>query len=154
RRDSRDCSGYTKAYRSALEAGTTRGRCPIASRCSARRSSTSRPEAMRNCGRSSRTPWPTRSRTTSGSATIACARSTPIEVMTEARDGRFLSMALEEAVECLAHGDVPVGCVVVRGDQVIGRAGNQRELRNDPTAHAEIVALRQAADAVGSWRLE
>lgn len=63
-------------------------------------------------------------------------------------------MALEEAVECLEHGDVPVGCVVVRGDQVIGRAGNQRELRNDPTAHAEIVALRQAADAVGSWRLE
>jgi tRNA(adenine34) deaminase len=74
--------------------------------------------------------------------------------MTGERDERFMSMALEEAVTCAAHGDVPVGCVVVRGDDVIGWAGNQRELLNDPTAHAEIVALRQASDAAGSWRLE
>jgi tRNA(adenine34) deaminase len=74
--------------------------------------------------------------------------------MTDARDERFMSMALEEAVACAAHGDVPIGCVVVRGDDVLGGAGNQREWLNDPTAHAEIVALRQAAGEVGSWRLD
>jgi tRNA(adenine34) deaminase len=74
--------------------------------------------------------------------------------MTDERDERFMSMALEEAVESALHGDVPIGCVVVRGDELLGAAGNQRELLNDPTAHAEIVALRQAADEVGSWRLE
>ncbi|MDP9331096.1 MAG: tRNA adenosine(34) deaminase TadA [Actinomycetota bacterium] len=74
--------------------------------------------------------------------------------MTDPRDERFMSMALEEAVACVAHGDVPIGCVVVRGDELLGGAGNERELLNDPTAHAEIVALRQAAEEVGSWRLE
>jgi tRNA(adenine34) deaminase len=55
---------------------------------------------------------------------------------------------------CLEHGDVPIGCVVVRGEELLGAAGNERELRGDPTAHAEVLALRAAAEAVGSWRLE
>jgi tRNA(adenine34) deaminase len=67
---------------------------------------------------------------------------------------RFMSIALEEAGACLDHDDVPVGCVVVRDDQVVARAGNERELRNDPTAHAEMVAIRAAAAEAGSWRLD
>ncbi|MFM7263745.1 MAG: tRNA adenosine(34) deaminase TadA [Acidimicrobiales bacterium] len=65
-----------------------------------------------------------------------------------------MRIALEEARAALAHGDVPVGAVVVRGDEVIARRHNERELTNDPTAHAEVLALRDAAAAVGSWRLE
>ena len=74
--------------------------------------------------------------------------------MVAAEDERFMSEALAEARLCAAHGDVPVGCVVVRGAEVLARAGNERELRRDPTAHAETVALRQAALATGSWRLD
>ena len=62
--------------------------------------------------------------------------------------------ALALARECATHDDVPIGCVVVAGDVEIGAAGNERELRQDPTAHAEILAIRQAAASVGRWRLE
>ena len=62
--------------------------------------------------------------------------------------------ALELASRCAEHGDVPIGAVVVRDDQVIGAAGNERELRGDPTAHAEILAVRHAAAAAESWRLD
>lgn len=62
--------------------------------------------------------------------------------------------ALEDAETAAEGGDVPVGAVVARGDEILGRAGNAREREQDPTAHAEIVALRQAANAVGSWHLE
>jgi len=65
-----------------------------------------------------------------------------------------MRIALEEARAALAHGDVPVGAVVLRGDEVIARRHNERELTNDPTAHAEVLALRDAAAALGSWRLE
>jgi len=65
-----------------------------------------------------------------------------------------MDLALAEARRCLEWGDVPVGAVVVRGDAVIGSAGNERERTQDPTAHAEIVALRRAALAVGTWRLD
>ena len=65
-----------------------------------------------------------------------------------------MRLALEEARAAGAEGDVPVGAVVARGDEVVGRAGNAREREQDPTAHAEILALRQAARAVGSWHLE
>jgi tRNA(adenine34) deaminase len=64
-----------------------------------------------------------------------------------------MSLALEEARACVSWGDVPIGAVVARGDEVLGRAGNQRERLHDPTAHAEILALRQAGGAAGSWRL-
>jgi tRNA(adenine34) deaminase len=69
-------------------------------------------------------------------------------------DERLMRLALEEARAAGGEGDVPVGAVVARGDEVVARAGNAREREQDPTAHAEILALRQAAGAVGSWHLE
>ena len=71
-----------------------------------------------------------------------------------ARDERMMAMALAEARRCVAWGDVPVGAVVAREGEVLAAAGNQREHLQDPTAHAEIVAIRAAAAATGSWRLE
>lgn len=68
-------------------------------------------------------------------------------------DEELMRVALEEAQLSLEHDDVPIGAVVARGSEIIARAHNQRELRNDPTAHAEILALRAAADASASWRL-
>jgi tRNA(adenine34) deaminase len=66
-----------------------------------------------------------------------------------------MGVALEEAAMAAAHGDVPVGCVVVVGGQVVARRHNERELAGDPTAHAEVLALRDAAAAVGDgWRLD
>ena len=65
-----------------------------------------------------------------------------------------MRLALVEARAAGAEGDVPVGAVVARNDEVVARAGNAREREQDPTAHAEILALRQAAGAVGSWHLE
>jgi tRNA(adenine34) deaminase len=68
-------------------------------------------------------------------------------------DARFMREALAEAARADAHGDTPVGAVVVHRGTVIGRAHNERELREDPTAHAETLALREAATALGSWRV-
>lgn len=62
--------------------------------------------------------------------------------------------ALELASRCAEHGDVPIGAVVVREDGEVAAAGNERELRGDPTAHAEILAMRRAAAAAESWRLD
>ena len=64
-----------------------------------------------------------------------------------------MRLALSEAVDAGRHGDVPIGCVVVRDGEVLGSAGNEREKRSDPTAHAEILALREAALSLGGWRL-
>ena len=69
------------------------------------------------------------------------------------RDEYFMRLAIREAERALEHEDVPIGAVVVREGEVIGAAHNERELRQDPTAHAEILALREAAAAVGSWRV-
>ncbi|MBI5088893.1 MAG: nucleoside deaminase, partial [Actinobacteria bacterium] len=69
-------------------------------------------------------------------------------------DGRAMQQALVEARAAVAHGDVPVGAVVVRDGQVIAAAHNERELSGDPTAHAELLALRRAASVVGNWRLD
>lgn len=68
-------------------------------------------------------------------------------------DESFMALALAEAERAEAHGDVPVGAVVVVNGEVIGRGHNERERRKDPTAHAEIVALREAAAHLGSWRV-
>ena len=68
-------------------------------------------------------------------------------------DREAMALAVDEARRAGAAGDVPVGAVVVAGGRVVGAAGNQREAAGDPTAHAEILALRQAAIALGSWRL-
>jgi tRNA(adenine34) deaminase len=65
-----------------------------------------------------------------------------------------MDVALEEARAAAAAGDVPVGAVIVVNDTVIGRGRNRREVDRDPTAHAEIVALREAARALGQWRVE
>jgi tRNA(adenine34) deaminase len=68
-------------------------------------------------------------------------------------DETFMQLALEQARRALEHGDVPVGAIVVRDDEVIARACNERETTGDPTAHAEVLALRAAAKVMGTWRL-
>lgn len=67
---------------------------------------------------------------------------------------QFMQMALHEAIQALAENEVPVGAVIVHEDRVIASAHNQREQLNDPTAHAEMIALTQAAAARGNWRLD
>ena len=69
-------------------------------------------------------------------------------------DAAWMRRAIELARACAAHGDVPIGAVVVRDDAEIATAGNERELRGDPTAHAEILALRAASEALSTWRLD
>ena len=64
-----------------------------------------------------------------------------------------MRLALREAARALEHDDVPIGAVVVKDGEVIGVGHNERELRDDPTAHAELIALRDAARALGSWRV-
>jgi tRNA(adenine34) deaminase len=68
-------------------------------------------------------------------------------------DEEAMALALDEADRAAAGGDVPVGAVVLIAGRVIARAGNERQQRRDPTAHAEILALRAAAVATGDWRL-
>jgi len=69
------------------------------------------------------------------------------------RDEYFMRLALREAEAALDHGDVPIGAVVVHDGEVIGAGHNERELRQDPTAHAELLALREASRVLGSWRV-
>jgi tRNA(adenine34) deaminase len=69
-------------------------------------------------------------------------------------DGQLMRLALDEARRCLDHDDVPIGAVVSRDGEVLAAAGNEREVANDPTAHAEILALRAASAGVGSWHLD
>jgi tRNA(adenine34) deaminase len=70
-----------------------------------------------------------------------------------ADDERFMRLAIAEAERALGHDDVPIGAVVVRDGRVVGAGHNERELRQDPTAHAEAIALREAAHALRSWRV-
>jgi tRNA(adenine34) deaminase len=69
------------------------------------------------------------------------------------RDERFMQLALEEAQVALEHGDIPIGAVLVKGEDVVAKAHNCRELRRDATAHAEMDALRLGAERLGDWRL-
>jgi len=69
------------------------------------------------------------------------------------RDAALMDAALAEAAAAAAAGDVPIGAVIARGGEIIARAGNERERALDPTAHAEILAIRRAAEALGGWRL-
>ena len=69
-------------------------------------------------------------------------------------DFAAMGVALDEARLALAHGDVPVGAVALRGGQVIARAHNERELTQDPTSHAELLVVRRAAETLGTWRLD
>ena len=69
------------------------------------------------------------------------------------RDEYFMRLALREAERALEHDDVPIGAVIIADGEVVGATCNERELRGDPTAHAEVLALREAANALGTWRL-
>jgi tRNA(adenine34) deaminase len=69
------------------------------------------------------------------------------------RDEYYMRLALREAERALEHDDVPIGAVVVHDGEVVGVGANERELRGDPTAHAEVLALREAASRLGRWRL-
>ena len=69
------------------------------------------------------------------------------------RDEYYMRLALREAERAVDHDDVPIGCVVAHGGEVIAAARNERELRGDPTAHAEILALREASRHLAGWRL-
>jgi tRNA(adenine34) deaminase len=69
------------------------------------------------------------------------------------KDEYFMRLALREASRALEHDDVPIGAVLVKDGEVIGSGHNERELRADPTAHAEMVALREAARSLGTWRV-
>jgi tRNA(adenine34) deaminase len=68
-------------------------------------------------------------------------------------DSAVMRIALEEAAAALDHDDVPIGAVMVHGGEVVARRHNERERNGDPTAHAELLALRDAATALGGWRL-
>ncbi|MHB1087185.1 MAG: tRNA adenosine(34) deaminase TadA [Acidimicrobiales bacterium] len=74
--------------------------------------------------------------------------------MSAQRDGEFMTRALELAREASLHEDVPVGCVLVADGEIIGEGENRREVDRDPTAHAEIIALRDAATRRDSWRMD
>jgi tRNA(adenine34) deaminase len=69
------------------------------------------------------------------------------------RDDYFMRLALREAERALEHDDVPIGAVVVHDGELLASGHNERELRQDPTAHAEVIALREAARALGTWRV-
>jgi tRNA(adenine34) deaminase len=69
------------------------------------------------------------------------------------KDEYFMRLALREAARALEHDDVPIGALIVREGEVIGSGHNERELRGDPTAHAEMIALREAARSLRSWRV-
>jgi len=73
--------------------------------------------------------------------------------MLEHKHDYFMQMALREAQTSADQDEVPVGAIIVRNGAIIGRAHNQTELLKDPTAHAEMIAITQAAAAVGDWRL-
>ena len=69
------------------------------------------------------------------------------------RDAYFMRLALREAARALEHDDVPIGAVVVKDGELIGAGHNEREVRADPTAHAEMIALREAARSLHTWRV-
>jgi tRNA(adenine34) deaminase len=70
------------------------------------------------------------------------------------RDEYYMRLALREAERALEHDDVPIGAVIVRDGEVVAAACNERELRSDPTAHAEVLALREAGSKLGGWRID
>jgi tRNA(adenine34) deaminase len=69
-------------------------------------------------------------------------------------DTKMMELALTEARAATAHDDVPIGCVIARGDEALARAHNTRERDQDPTAHAEVLALRAAGAVLGTWHLD
>jgi tRNA(adenine34) deaminase len=88
-----------------------------------------------------------------GEALSQNPRARPLTERFFPRDDYFMRLAMREAERALEHDDVPIGAVLVSDGELVAAAHNERELRQDPTAHAEIVALREAARAAGTWRL-
>ena len=86
-------------------------------------------------------------------STVADRGARPMNERFFPRDEYYMRLALREAEQALEHEDVPIGAVVVRGGELAAAAHNERELRQDPTAHAEIIALREGARTAHSWRL-
>ena len=84
---------------------------------------------------------------------IPVAASSPPAAVTQVELARWMGVALELARSAEARGEVPVGAIVVRGDEIVGRGGNAPIAGSDPTAHAEIAALREAARMLGNYRL-
>ena len=70
-----------------------------------------------------------------------------------AEDRDRMAVALEEARDAAGHGDVPIGAAIYQGDQLLAASGNRREVDRDPTAHAELLVIREAARILGGWRL-
>jgi tRNA(adenine34) deaminase len=89
-----------------------------------------------------------------GQPTVGSNPTPSARTLAAVDDDAAMEVALAEASAALAHGDVPVGAVVVRDGVVIARRHNERELQQDPTAHAEILALQDAARALRTWRLD
>src|SRR5690348_7994366 len=88
-----------------------------------------------------------------GARATAPGRGKPMSERFFPRDEYFMCLAIREAERALEHDDVPIGAVLAHGGEAIALAHNERELRQDPTAHAETIALREAARALGSWRV-
>jgi tRNA(adenine34) deaminase len=101
-------------------------------------------------GNPGRVPGPSRDRP--AASKLACAPREDASAEPD-RLATYMRRALEAAEQAAVTGEVPVGAVVVVRDEVVAVAHNERETRNDPTAHAEVVALRRAAAALGGWRL-
>jgi tRNA(adenine34) deaminase len=103
--------------------------------------------------------WTPTGRTAPAPPERFCVKISPVSggvppcTVRRVEDSDVMALALVEAEAALAHGDVPVGAVAVVGGRVIASRHNEREAAQDPTAHAEVLALRDAAVAVGSWRL-
>jgi tRNA(adenine34) deaminase len=91
---------------------------------------------------------------TVGSNPTSSAGSFAVVELERTRLEELMGLALDEARAAQAHGDVPVGALVVIGNEIVASRHNERELTGDPTAHAEVLALRDAAAKVGSWRLD
>ena len=70
------------------------------------------------------------------------------------KEEKFMKEALKEAMKALKKDEVPVGCVIVKDNKIVGRGYDKRESTNDPSAHSEIIAIRKAAKKLGDWRLE
>ena len=70
------------------------------------------------------------------------------------KEEKFMKEALKEALKALKKDEVPVGCVIVKDNKIVGRGYDKRESTNDPSAHSEIIAIRKAAKKLGDWRLE
>jgi tRNA(adenine34) deaminase len=88
-----------------------------------------------------------------GARLVRAGRAEPVASVVVDLDAA-MALALDEAATAVEHGDVPVGAVVLRDGEVIAQRHNERERTGDPTAHAEVLALRDAAEVAGSWRLE